>query len=299
MNGELESTSRGTLILGWGNPGRQDDGLGPALAAAIGVDPPTAVAVETDYQLQVEDAAEVARFDRVLFVDADRRGPAPYSLRRIEANDHRMSFSTHSVAPEAVLALSRDLFGAEPEAWLLGIRGYEFDDFGEGLSAPGAREPRSSGALRAGSVRCGLRLRREQREQRGRPMHDERRLILCIDDDPDILSFLEVVLEREGFGFLGAATAEEGLRLFKANAPDAVIVDLMMEEVDAGMNFARELRVLRSEIPIFMLSSVGDDFNLTADYSELGLAGIFQKPVSPETLAMVLRSALTQPVETA
>jgi DNA-binding response OmpR family regulator len=126
-------------------------------------------------------------------------------------------------------------------------------------------------------------------------MHDERQLILCIDDDPDILSFLEVVLEAEGFGFLGAASAEDGLQIFKTSEPAAVIVDLMMEEVDAGMNFARELRIQRSEIPIFMLSSVGDDFNLTADYSELGLAGIFQKPVSPETLATVLRSALGLP----
>jgi hydrogenase maturation protease len=136
VNGTIESTSQGTLILGWGNPGRRDDGLGPALVAAISADRPAGVTVETDYQLQVEDAAEVARYGRVFFVDADRACPAPYSLRRLEASERRMSFSTHSVAPEAILALTRDLFGANPEAWLLGIRGYEFDDFGEGLSVP-------------------------------------------------------------------------------------------------------------------------------------------------------------------
>jgi hypothetical protein len=37
-----------------------------------------------------------------------------------------------------VLALAKDLFGAEPETWLLGIRGYEFNEFGEGLSARAA-----------------------------------------------------------------------------------------------------------------------------------------------------------------
>ena len=57
-------------------------------------------------------------------------------------------------------------------------------------------------------------------------MHDDKRLILCIDDDPDILSFLETVLQAEGFGFLGAASAEEGLQLFKSSDPAAVIVDL-------------------------------------------------------------------------
>lgn len=118
-------------------------------------------------------------------------------------------------------------------------------------------------------------------------------LILCIDDDPDILTFLDTVLTAEGFGFAGAANAEEGLRLFRKSPPDAVIVDLMMEEVDAGLNFVRELRILHSEVPIFLLSSIGDEFHLTADASDLGLAGVLQKPVSPKSLAAVLRSAVT------
>lgn len=126
-------------------------------------------------------------------------------------------------------------------------------------------------------------------------MQDGKYVILCIDDDPDILSFLEIVLEAEGFVFLGADSAENGLRVFKESHPDAVIVDLMMEEVDAGVRFARELQILRSEVPIFMLSSVGDNFNLTADYSTLGLAGVFQKPIARETLLTVLNSTLASP----
>lgn len=125
----------GTLILAWGNPGRRDDGLGPALVAALGDAAPPGVTLESCYQLQIENAAEVARHDRVLFVDADRSGPAPYSLRRLESAAGRSSFTTHSVAPEAILGLARVLFGAAPEAWLVGIRGYDFDGFGEHLSA--------------------------------------------------------------------------------------------------------------------------------------------------------------------
>lgn len=126
------------LVLGWGNPGRLDDGLGPALVQSLGALRLPRVALDSDYQLTMEDAAEVARYRRVLFVDADRTGRAPFSLRRLRPEVEGSSFSTHSVSAGAVLALSRDLFGAEPEAWLLGIRGYEFDEFGEGLS-DGAR----------------------------------------------------------------------------------------------------------------------------------------------------------------
>ena len=123
-----------TLLLSWGNPGRRDDGLGPALTKALESDTPPGVTVETDYQLQVERAADVAEYRRVIFVDADRSGAAPFWVRRLRPGNSKMRFSTHSVSPETVLALSRELFEAEPEAWLLGVRGYDFDGFGEGLS---------------------------------------------------------------------------------------------------------------------------------------------------------------------
>lgn len=123
-----------TLLLSWGNPGRRDDGLGPALTTVFADDPPPGVTVETDYQLQVERAADVANHQRVIFIDADRKGDAPFWVRRLRPGNARPRFSTHSVSPETVLALSRDLFDAEPEAWLIGVRGYEFGDFGEGLS---------------------------------------------------------------------------------------------------------------------------------------------------------------------
>jgi hydrogenase maturation protease len=122
-----------TLILGWGNPGRGDDGLGPEFVRLIARSQIPTVVVDTDYQLQVEDAAEIAGFQRVVFVDADRLGAEPFWLERLHP-DGTPSFSTHSVAPGAILALARDLFQVEPEAWILGIRGYQFDEFGERLS---------------------------------------------------------------------------------------------------------------------------------------------------------------------
>jgi hydrogenase maturation protease len=128
------SSASGTLILGWGNPGRLDDGLGPALVAAVGEAAPPGVTVESDYQLQVECAADVAQHERVVFVDADRSGAEPFWMRRLTPENGRLTFSTHSISPETVLGLARDLFAVEPEAWLLGIRGYDFDGFGEGLS---------------------------------------------------------------------------------------------------------------------------------------------------------------------
>jgi DNA-binding response OmpR family regulator len=89
-----------------------------------------------------------------------------------------------------------------------------------------------------------------------------------------------------------AVTAEEGLRVYKANKPDLIIVDLMMEEVDAGVNFVKEVKLLGPKPPIYMLTSVGDDLNETISYSEIGVDGVFQKPVDNNTLLKVIKTKL-------
>jgi hydrogenase maturation protease len=123
----------GILVLGYGNPGRMDDGLGPAFAESVEKLGISGVTVEANYQLTVEDAAVISEHQVVLFVDSSMEGPGPFTLERIRPRA-ATSFSTHSLTPPALLELARELFGSEAEGYVLGIRGYEFDGFGEGLS---------------------------------------------------------------------------------------------------------------------------------------------------------------------
>ena len=125
-------------------------------------------------------------------------------------------------------------------------------------------------------------------------MQDDKFVILSIDDDPDICEFLKTLLEANGYIAHTASTAEEGLRVYKEISPDLVIVDLMMEEVDAGATFVKELRLLGNKAPVFMLSSVGDEFNMETDVSQLGLAGVFQKPIAADRLLSVLKTTLAK-----
>jgi hydrogenase maturation protease len=129
----MDTHGSSVLVIGYGNPGRLDDGLGPALADALERLKLPGVTVDSDYQLAVEDARAVADHDVVVFADASLSGPAPFTFCRI-APKPGAHFSSHIVEPEGVLALARELFGAQPEAYVLGIRGYVFDDFGERLS---------------------------------------------------------------------------------------------------------------------------------------------------------------------
>ena len=123
-------------------------------------------------------------------------------------------------------------------------------------------------------------------------MQNGKPVILCVDDDQDLLDALRLVLEKSGYAMVEARSAEIGLRKYKESNPDLIIIDLMMEEVDAGTSLVTGLKALGNTRPVYMLSSVGDNLSETINYADLGLAGVFQKPITPDSLLRVLRARL-------
>lgn len=119
-------------------------------------------------------------------------------------------------------------------------------------------------------------------------------VVLCVDDDPDVLETLQILLEAEGATFVGASTAEAALHRVVETSPDLLFVDLMMEEVDAGTNLVKELKLRGDDAPIYLLSSVGDSLQMQLDVSTLGLRGVLQKPLRRELLHGLLRSVLPE-----
>jgi len=136
-----------TLLIGIGNPGRQDDGLGPALVERLaGSRAPersvVQIAGETAdafwaYQLNIEDAAALLDYDRVVFADATEDAAAPAGIAPL-APAASIAFTTHEMSPASVLALAEELYGRASAGFLLQIRGAEWG-FAEGLSAAGER----------------------------------------------------------------------------------------------------------------------------------------------------------------
>jgi hydrogenase maturation protease len=121
------------LIYGFGNPGRGDDGLGPALAAAMEETAGLDAAIDSNYQLTVEDAADLAERDVVIFADADVKGPEPFWFGPVSPSEH-LGIGSHDVSPGALVALTGALFGKKVEAYALGIRGYDFGEFADTIS---------------------------------------------------------------------------------------------------------------------------------------------------------------------
>lgn len=127
------------LVFAYGNPSRGDDALGPLFAQRASELPEVAeragqIEFQTDFQLQVEHALDLAGRRRALFVDASVSCEKPCVLEPVTpARDD--SFSTHELSPAAVLHTYREVVGQNPPPTeLLAIRGYEFE-LGAGLSA--------------------------------------------------------------------------------------------------------------------------------------------------------------------
>lgn len=124
------ASSVSILIYGYGNPGRQDDGLGPAFVEALEqwsiAEPGVQLAFETNYQLNAEDALTIAGHPMVIFVDATALEGRSFSFRRLLPQS-TITFSTHAMPPESVLALCEELYDKHPVAYLLTIRGLRWE----------------------------------------------------------------------------------------------------------------------------------------------------------------------------
>lgn len=144
----MEPDALKALVIGYGNPGRGDDGLGPRLAETVAGWGIPGVDTVWDYQLNVEHAADIASAELVVFADAALEADDPFSLLRVDPSD-ATHFSTHSMPPEAVLETCREVYGAVPPAFILAMKGEDFE-LGEGLSEAAAGRLEKAGEFLRG-----------------------------------------------------------------------------------------------------------------------------------------------------
>jgi two-component system alkaline phosphatase synthesis response regulator PhoP len=107
--------------------------------------------------------------------------------------------------------------------------------------------------------------------------------ILVVDDDPDILDAINMILESQGYQVFTARDGIEGLATLKAENPDLMILDLMMPKMD-GFAVCKELK----DIPILILTSVREEASRRRYELETGLEldvdDYVEKPMSPNIL---------------
>lgn len=124
------------LIYGYGNPGRQDDGIGNAfverILAWVKENRFEGFEFDSNYQLNIEDASAISDKDLVVFVDASTEDIANFVLTPVTPETN-VTFTTHSASPGYIVQLCREIYGTNPAVFLLHIRGYSWE-FTEGLT---------------------------------------------------------------------------------------------------------------------------------------------------------------------
>ena len=124
--------------------------------------------------------------------------------------------------------------------------------------------------------------------------------ILIVDDDKDIFESMKIVLETEGYQVLWATNGEDGLKMARAEKPNLMILDVMMNTDDEGFQVAYKIRndADLSDLPIIMATSVsrktGFSFDRERDEDFLPVNEFLEKPIDPRVLIDKVRENLGQ-----
>ncbi len=117
---------RDIFVYGFGNPGRGDDAIGSILAGMIEDRQIPGVVTDSNYQLNIEDAYEISKSRKVIFIDASYDCEEPFSFYEIKPSSE-ITFTTHTMHPTSVLALCSDLYNDSLTGYILAVRGYSFE----------------------------------------------------------------------------------------------------------------------------------------------------------------------------
>jgi hydrogenase maturation protease len=124
---DLKTNSNKVLLIGIGNSGRGDDGLGWEFTDMLKRYDYNFLDYEYRYQLQIEDTVLISRYDTVIFADASHAVlENGFEVKGCEAANHYF-FSSHIQSPETILYLANDLYNKHPEAFTVAISGNYWD----------------------------------------------------------------------------------------------------------------------------------------------------------------------------
>ncbi len=110
--------------------------------------------------------------------------------------------------------------------------------------------------------------------------------ILIVDDDPDVVEAVELLLKQQGHQIAVAYNRREGMTRFAEFAPDLIVLDVMMEQPDDGITMAQDLRRKGHRTPILMLTTVSKatGLNIDKDDEMVPVNDFQEKPIEPSLL---------------
>jgi two-component system OmpR family response regulator len=122
---------------------------------------------------------------------------------------------------------------------------------------------------------------------------DERRkTILLVDADPHARAVLRIALEAAHFSVGEAANNHEGERTALRIKPDAILAELIMDSSDNGMTISERLNSQGNSTPCYIVSAASDVLMGSVGLHEIGISGVFLKPVDTAIVIQTLKTRL-------
>jgi len=112
-----------------------------------------------------------------------------------------------------------------------------------------------------------------------------KRRILCIEDHPEMIDLIRLILERRGYEVEGATGGKEGLEAARRDPPDLVLLDLMIPDVD-GWEIFRQLKASDelNKIPVVVVTAKAQGIDRVLGLQIAGVDDYITKPFSPKQL---------------
>jgi DNA-binding response OmpR family regulator len=116
-------------------------------------------------------------------------------------------------------------------------------------------------------------------------MNDTTKHILCIEDEPEMIDLIRLILGRRGFEVIGAAGGKEGLEKVRQRPPDLVLLDLMMPDMD-GWEVYQQIKAdeKTKDIPVIVVTAKAQSIDKVLGLHIAKVDDYIAKPFSPQDL---------------
>jgi DNA-binding response OmpR family regulator len=124
-------------------------------------------------------------------------------------------------------------------------------------------------------------------------MAGEKKRVLCIEDEQEMIDLIKLILERRGFEVLGAVGGKEGLEVIRREKPDLILLDLMMPEID-GWEVYRQMKADEQvkDIPVIVVTAKAQSIDKVLGLHIAKVDDYVTKPFGPQELLKSINKVL-------
>jgi len=127
----------------------------------------------------------------------------------------------------------------------------------------------------------------------GKQMNTNRKYILCVEDEPEMIDLIRLILGRRGFEVKGATGGMEGLKMIREEHPDLVLLDLMMPDMD-GWEVYQQIKADEKtrDIPVIVVTAKAQSIDKVLGLHIAKVDDYIAKPFSPQDLLSSVEKVL-------